>query len=103
MRERSQNFSVNPARPNLSGIDPCIGSIILEAHGLGNSGPLIKSERQGVAQVVEDWAIPFSYAEILTFTVLLASLLFAACPLDLLPCLTPNLPPGMRDLVDVSA
>ena len=27
----------------------------------GNHGPLIKSERQGVAQVLDDWAIPFSF------------------------------------------
>jgi len=35
-------------------------------------------------------AIPFSYARNLTFTVLLTSLLFVACPLDVLPLLTPK-------------
>ena len=35
------------------------------------------------------WVIPFLYAGILSFTVLLFSILFVACRLDLFTCLTP--------------
>ncbi len=44
---------------------------------------------RGLLKSMMTWAIPFVYAGILTFTVLLPSLLFVACRLGLFAWLTP--------------